>query len=119
MRTYIKFIGVALAMIMAFGFVACNKGSDVKLSCDSNEIKKAFEKHRYIEELKMVRTNVTFGEISQQYMGTSGWDPGENVLLCEVEMKSQIKSKKLTQTLSFTAEYFKGGGIAFYDWDLY
>lgn len=113
----LKTIAVALCLA-GIGFVGCGKGSDA-LSCESDKMKEALEKHRYIEEMKIMRSDVKLSEFRQQSMGTAGADIEENMFYCECTIESKIKSRNSTQTLMFTAERFKGGGIAFYDFQLY
>lgn len=120
MKLQSKFMGFVVAVCIGIGFVGCGKGSNA-LSCESDKMKKALEKHRYIKELKSIRSNVKLSEFREQYMGTLGayMDIEENMFYCECTVESKLNSRNYTETLTFTAERFKGGGIAFYDFFLY
>lgn len=95
-----KFLGVALATCVAVGVSACGGGGMPK--CDSSEVKKAFEEHRNIKDLKQM------GAEFSNFKTLSEDKEFKGVVNCQCAMKMSGQNAPM----KFSAERLQDGGIA-------
>ncbi len=94
-----KFLGVALATCVALGVSACSGGAP---SCESSEVKKAFNEHHNIKVLKQWGTDFNnFKTLSQSKEFKSVTN-----CQCTANTSGQIS------TIRFSAERLEDGKIA-------